>query len=71
MEKKNNRSRLDQSTVCGVDLALKVKLAQTYLDELKEQKDEKALLQWVRGIPSEILRILVLSIAFNKFKSRV
>lgn len=71
MEKKNNRSRLDQSTVCGVDLALKVKLAQTYLDELKEQKDEKALLQWVRGIPSEILRILVLSIALDEFKSRV
>ncbi len=71
MEKKNNRSRLNQSTVCGVDLALKIKLAQTYLDELKALKNEEELLQWTRGIPSEILRILVLFIALNEFKSRV
>ena len=71
MEKKNNRSRLNQSTVCGVDLALKIKLAQTYLDEHKGLKNEEELLQWTRGIPSEILRILVLFIALNEFKSRV
>lgn len=71
MEKKNNRSRLDQSTVCGVDLALKVKLAQTYLDELKGLKNEEEIKEWFSSIPEGLERILLLLLALDRFEDSV
>ena len=71
MEKKNNRSRLDQSTVCGVDLALKVKLAQTYLDELKGLKNEEEIKEWFSSIPEGLERILLFLLALDRVKDSV
>lgn len=71
MEKKNNRSRLDQSTVCGIDLALKVKLAQTYLDELKGLKNEEEIKEWFSSIPEGLERILLLLLALDRFEDSV
>lgn len=71
MKKKNNRSRLDQSTVCGVDLALKVKLAQTYLDELKGLKNEEEIKEWFSSIPEGLERILLLLLALDRFEDSV
>lgn len=71
MEKKNNRSRLNQSTVCGVDLALKVKLAQTYLDELKGLKNEEEIKEWFSSIPEGLERILLFLLALDRVKDSV
>lgn len=71
MEKKNNRSRLNQSTVCGVDLALKIKLAQTYLDELKGLKNEEEIKEWFSSIPEGLERILLLLLALDRFEDSV
>lgn len=71
MKKKNNRSRLDQSTVCGVDLALKVKLAQTYLDELKGLKNEEEIKEWFSSIPEGLERILLFLLALDRVKDSV
>ena len=71
MKKKNNRSRLNQSTVCGVDLALKVKLAQTYLDELKGLKNEEEIKEWFSSIPEGLERILLLLLALDRFEDSV
>lgn len=71
MEKKNNRSRLNQSTVCGVDLALKIKLAQTYLDELKGLKNEEEIKEWFSSIPEGLERILLFLLALDRVKDSV
>lgn len=71
MEKKNNRSRLNQSVVCGVDLALKIKLAQTYLDELKGLKNEEEIKEWFSSIPEGLERILLFLLALDRVKDSV